>query len=204
MATIKAEYYRLNGNSWDIYFFKTTHDLVDGLSTNYARINSPTFTGIPTAPSPVTTDNSSRLATTAYVRNAINYYASSGGPELVRSRTGTDPLTSAVNPIPLSGIAIGDTLMLEVNKYPGAAYNPKVVTITLGKAHSNTTTDADIICSWSTWNGTTERINSFAVGYVGGNLYFTDFKYVDRSVSGSTMTYRSGTYTLYVGRIWKL
>jgi hypothetical protein len=30
MATIKSEYYRFNGVSWDIHYFKTTMDMVDG------------------------------------------------------------------------------------------------------------------------------------------------------------------------------
>lgn len=33
MATIKSEYYRFNGVSWDIHYFKTTMDMVDGLQT---------------------------------------------------------------------------------------------------------------------------------------------------------------------------
>ena len=32
MATIKAEYYRLNGAVWDKYYFKTTADMVEGLN----------------------------------------------------------------------------------------------------------------------------------------------------------------------------
>lgn len=33
MATIKSEYYRFNGVSWDIHYFKTTMDMVEGLQT---------------------------------------------------------------------------------------------------------------------------------------------------------------------------
>lgn len=36
MATIKSEYYRFNGVSWDIHYFKTTMDMVDGLNTALA------------------------------------------------------------------------------------------------------------------------------------------------------------------------
>ena len=58
---------------------------------NYARIDydgtnvsinkplfSPTLTGIPTAPTPATGDNSTNLATTAWVRNVIDNLKSSG------------------------------------------------------------------------------------------------------------------------------
>lgn len=36
MATIKSEYYRFNGVSWDIHYFKTTMDMVDGLTSALA------------------------------------------------------------------------------------------------------------------------------------------------------------------------
>lgn len=36
--------------------------------TGFAPINSPTFTGVPQAPTPATNDNSNKLATTAYVQ----------------------------------------------------------------------------------------------------------------------------------------
>ena len=39
---------------------------------NFAPINSPTFTGIPTASTPGIGDNSAQLATTAFVVTAIN------------------------------------------------------------------------------------------------------------------------------------
>lgn len=36
MATIKSEYYRFNGVSWDIHYFKTTMDMVEGLTSALA------------------------------------------------------------------------------------------------------------------------------------------------------------------------
>ncbi len=33
MATIKSEYYRFNGITWDVHYFKTTMDMVDGLTS---------------------------------------------------------------------------------------------------------------------------------------------------------------------------
>jgi hypothetical protein len=39
--------------------------------STYAKIDSQTFTGIPAAPTPSTSDNSTTLATTAFVKNAI-------------------------------------------------------------------------------------------------------------------------------------
>lgn len=36
MATIKSEYYRFNGVSWDLHYFKTSIDMVDGLTSALA------------------------------------------------------------------------------------------------------------------------------------------------------------------------
>jgi hypothetical protein len=41
-------------------------------TTVYAPLASPTFTGTPTAPTPSAADNSTKLATTAYVDNAVS------------------------------------------------------------------------------------------------------------------------------------
>lgn len=35
MATIKSEYYRLNGSTWDKYYFKTTADMIEGLTWSH-------------------------------------------------------------------------------------------------------------------------------------------------------------------------
>ena len=44
------------------------------ISTTYAPLESPVLTGTPTAPTPGAGDNSSKIATTAYVDSAINAY----------------------------------------------------------------------------------------------------------------------------------
>lgn len=57
-----------------------------------ALLASPTFTGAPKAPTPVTTDNSTTLATTAFVAAAI---AAAGGVTSFNSRAGVVTLTTA-------------------------------------------------------------------------------------------------------------
>ena len=46
---IKSEYYRFNGSDWELFYFKTTIDMVDGLTTalaSKAPTANPTFTGM--------------------------------------------------------------------------------------------------------------------------------------------------------------
>lgn len=73
-----------------------THgDLTDWAATlaAYAPLASPALTGSPTAPTPAGTDNSTLLATTAYVRGQ-NYITSAGAPvQSVAGRTGVVALT---------------------------------------------------------------------------------------------------------------
>ncbi len=51
--------------------------------SNYASINSPHFEGIPTAPTPSASNNSTQIATTEYVRSAIYKYASNDNLEMI-------------------------------------------------------------------------------------------------------------------------
>ena len=51
--------------------------------SNYASINSPNFTGTPTAPTPSLLNNSRQVATTEYVRSAIDKYASGDNLEMI-------------------------------------------------------------------------------------------------------------------------
>lgn len=52
---------------------------INNLGTNKADTVSPTFTGTPLAPNALNTDNSGRIATTAWVRSAMANIASSAG-----------------------------------------------------------------------------------------------------------------------------
>lgn len=57
----------------DTYYDESTVDLATySQVSNKANINSPTFTGTPKAPTPSSSDNSTNLATTAFVKTAIS------------------------------------------------------------------------------------------------------------------------------------
>ena len=84
----------LNSNTFSVYFCvgdnKGNHNwlYIGNLAgsfdySNYASINSPNFTGTPTAPTPSVSNNSRQVATTEYVRSAIDKYASGNGLEMI-------------------------------------------------------------------------------------------------------------------------
>lgn len=79
----------LNSNTFSVYFCvgdnKGNHNwlYIGNLAgsfdySNYASVNSPHFEGIPTAPTPSVSNTSTQIATTEYVRNAIDKYAGDG------------------------------------------------------------------------------------------------------------------------------
>lgn len=84
----------LNSNTFSVYFCvgddNGNHNwlYIGNLTgsfdySNYASINSPNFTGTPTAPTPSVSNNSRQVATTEYVRSAIDTYASGDNLEMI-------------------------------------------------------------------------------------------------------------------------
>ena len=84
----------LNSNTFSVYFCvgddNGNHNwlYIGNLTgsfdySNYASINSPNFTGTPTAPTPSLSNNSRQVATTEYVRSAIDKYASGDNFEMI-------------------------------------------------------------------------------------------------------------------------
>lgn len=88
-----------------------------------ATIDSPTFTGTPTAPTPTTTDNTTKLATTAFVK-AQGYITSASAPvTTVNTKTGAvvlDPrdllMTGYAIGTSAAAIAVTDTASAAIGK----------------------------------------------------------------------------------------
>jgi hypothetical protein len=84
-----------------------------------ADIASPTFTGIPTAPTPATSDNSTQIATTAFVQNKVN------------AATVNDATTSAKGIVQLTGDLGGSATSPSVIKLRGTSIST-VAPVTAG------------------------------------------------------------------------
>ena len=59
--------------------------------TTYAPINSPAFTGTPTSPTPSSSDDSTKIATTAYVKSNLSSYAPKDSPTFTGTPTAPTP-----------------------------------------------------------------------------------------------------------------
>ena len=62
--------------------------------SSYALLASPAFTGNPTTTTQLTTDNSTRIASTAYVKSNLTSYAPLASPALTGNPTTTTQATS--------------------------------------------------------------------------------------------------------------
>lgn len=67
--TVKGNATTVTGAPWDLTGPQLA--LILGLDTTYARLASPSLTGTPTAPTAPAADNSTQIATTAFVMAAI-------------------------------------------------------------------------------------------------------------------------------------
>lgn len=71
-----------------------------------ARIESPSFSGTPNAPTPVKTSNNTRIATTAFVKTVVNDYATKDSPAFTGTPTApTQPKSERNTRIATTGFA---------------------------------------------------------------------------------------------------
>ena len=85
----------LNYNNGTSFTFDTIYTVGPGVDLSaFAPINSPNFTGVPTAPTPATNDNSQKLATTGFVKAQayapLNSPALTGVPTAPTASPGTN------------------------------------------------------------------------------------------------------------------
>lgn len=137
--------------------------------------------------------------------------SSLGGPQLIRSRSSSSSLSSvssgdATGTVNITGsLSQGDTIMIEVNSSSSYTNTPKVITITLGSIGTTPPTDSTSQnVSFSVWSGTSFYTYSFTVSCAGSTLFFGSKKYIRGVFSGTTISWTTGNYTLYVGKVWKL
>ncbi len=91
--------------------------LVDEAAT-YAPLASPALTGVPTAPTAAASDNSTQIATTAYVTNAVASHSGGAGTQVTWFPTSDVGLTPGSNNGTLATISVSEGVQyLQVNLY---------------------------------------------------------------------------------------
>ena len=99
--------------------------IVNGIATTYAPLSSPVFTGTPVAPTPTTGDDSTKIATTAFVNDAIsNIPSSTEWDDIVNKPSTFEPATHTHN-YAASSTAGGSALSAEkINANAGSPSQP--------------------------------------------------------------------------------
>jgi hypothetical protein len=93
--TVRLPVNSVYDSSWGFdTLFSPTRQAIYNKIEQLAPLNSPVFTGTPTSTTPLTSDNSTRIATTAYVKSNIGAQAPLASPAFTGVPTAPTPLTS--------------------------------------------------------------------------------------------------------------
>lgn len=184
----------LNKNPTTEIAYWTGYDL-----SSYAPINSPNFTGTPTAPTPASTDNSTKIATTAFIKSLLGSYAPIDSPALTGNPTAPTQ-TAGNNSTRLATTAFVATAVSSANTikpgtilpYAGSSV-PAGYLQCNGAAVSRTTYSALFSAIGTTWgagNGsTTFNLPNFNNVYLPTSYSLT----VAIKGSGKTLGFTDGT-----------
>lgn len=90
------------------YIAATDEFLLEGCDTDGLALNSPAFTGVPTAPTAAAGNNSTQIATTAFATNAINALATSTTNALALKANINSPALTGVPSAPTAGRTVNN------------------------------------------------------------------------------------------------
>ena len=102
-------YYNTVSNKYKYYDGTEWKEICEG-SGNYAPLNSPNFTGTPTAPTAPAGTNTTQIATTEFVNTAIGDLS---GAMIFKGTIGTNG--TAGSTLPTTGVKVGDTYKIITN-----------------------------------------------------------------------------------------
>lgn len=140
---------------YDVDRLRSALDAIDGDVQARALINSPTFTGTPAGPTPATGDDSTRLATTAWVR-LQNYGTGSGGNSYTFSDTAPSSPTNgdlwfdSSSSIEYVYIDDGSSTQWVETSFPGTGQQGPAGTITVGTVTTGTAGSSVIVSNVGT------------------------------------------------------
>lgn len=196
------------------------HALVDDIADNslhdddmagYAKLDSPTFTGTPTAPTPDLEANEQQIATAAFVRNLLTGYATKTSAVLTGEPTAATPPTNA-NDTRLATTEFVHKLLTEYAPLDSPALIGTVTAPTLEAAadndqvattafvHGLVNANGGIASSSLGVNGYVKFINGFIVqwGYVQDGIAPYENQQVMFPISFETACY--GVWRMHTGK----
>ena len=154
------------------------------LNTDKAEINSPTFTGIPLAPTAPTGTNTTQLATTAFVK----------GQNYITGVTGTAPIVSSGGAAPALSMAVATTSVSGyLTSTDWTTFNNKQNA--LGFTPYNATNPSNYLAYENTISTSINSTNT--VNLSGGLVAATDIAY------SGTLTGSTGVIAIGINQIYK-
>ena len=184
--SIAANTTSITANSTDIATINTNLALK-------APLASPAFTGTPTAPTPATSDNSTKVATTEYVKNSI--VAANAG----LSSIGAISATSNAKGATISGTT--ELILTPADINNGGVVTTGAQTFAGAKTFSNTAnfltdiTVREILFGYGTHNKT----NNIAIGRLALNNNTSDYNVAIGNAANSQAASTSGGYNVALG-----
>jgi hypothetical protein len=152
-----------------------------------APLASPTFTGTPTAPTPATSDNSTKVATTEYVKNSI--VAANAGLSSIGAISGTSNAKGAT----ISGTT--ELILTPADASNGGVVTNGTQTFAGAKTFSNDMTVREILFGYGTYNKT----NNIAIGRLALNNNTSDYNVAIGNSANSQAASNSGGYNVALG-----
>jgi len=114
-AILEAVWTSLRNNNDDYTNVKVNSGHINLDLSAYAPKASPAFTGTPTAPTPSTSDNSTKIATTAYVQNAIAGITPGTGGGITGIKVNGSTVTPVSGVVSLTIPTINSTMLTALN-----------------------------------------------------------------------------------------
>jgi hypothetical protein len=152
-----------------------------------APLASPSFTGTPTAPTPATNDNSTTLATTAYVKASIT--AANAGISSIGAISNTSNAKGAT----ISGTT--ELILTPADANFGGIVTTAAQTFAGAKTFSNDMTVREILFGYGTHNKT----NNIAIGRLALNNNTSDYNVAIGNAANSQAASTSGGYNVALG-----
>jgi hypothetical protein len=139
----------------------------EDLSSGYALIGSPAFTGVPTAPTASDGDNSTQIATTEFVNNAVQIVGTSTNTTLLITATASINMTISRNTsirIQVDGTTYGEEVVVSTGNDDGQTHSLTSIAVVSGLTAGTRTIALQHLASGSACTTYTGSIGIVAIG----------------------------------------
>jgi hypothetical protein len=177
----------VNANTASITANSSDIATINNILALKAPLASPAFTGTPTAPTPVTSDNSTKVATTEYVKASIT--AANAGLSTVGAISATPNAKGAT----ISGTT--ELILTPADATNGGVVTTGAQTFAGAKTFSNDITVREILFGYGTHNKT----NNIAIGRLALNNNTSDYNVAIGNAANSQAASTSGGYNVALG-----